>query len=84
MPTVLSLIADRQLPLAGDPRQAELLLAQAGETRLAELVADAPGQRVLESVFGNSPFLARCTLGDPDFALELFASDPESLFNTLI
>jgi glutamate-ammonia-ligase adenylyltransferase len=84
MPTVLSLIADRQLPLAGDPRQAELLLAQAGETRLAELVADAPGQRVLESVFGNSPFLARCTLGDPDFALELFASDPESLFTTLI
>ncbi len=38
------------------------------EPELAEIAADATGLRLLKSVFGNSPFLARCLLRDPAFA----------------
>ena len=84
MPTFLSLLADRPLPEAGDPRRAEMLLAQAGDDGLAEIAADPTGHRLLESVFGNSPFLARCLMGDPAFARALCGTDPESLFSTLV
>jgi glutamate-ammonia-ligase adenylyltransferase len=84
MPSFIRLLADRPLPAAGDPRQAEMLLAQAAESGLAELIAEPDGRRMLESVFGNSPFLARCVLGDPAFVRDLFSADPESLFTILI
>jgi glutamate-ammonia-ligase adenylyltransferase len=84
MPTFLSLLADRPLPLPGDPRRAEIMLAQAKETVLAEVMADPGGNRLLESVFGNSPFLARSLLREPEYGRLLAASDPESLFSTLI
>ncbi|HVY98982.1 MAG TPA: bifunctional [glutamine synthetase] adenylyltransferase/[glutamine synthetase]-adenylyl-L-tyrosine phosphorylase [Dongiaceae bacterium] len=84
MPTFLSLLADRPLPLPGDPRRAEMMLAQAKDTVLAEVMADPAGNRLLESVFGNSPFLARSLMREPEFGRLLAASDPESLFSTLI
>ena len=84
MPTFLSLLADRPLPLPGDPRRAEMMLAQAKETVLAEVMADPKGNRLLESVFGNSPFLARSLLREPEYGRLLAASDPELLFSTLI
>ena len=84
MRSLLSLLADRPLPLPGDPRRAEMMLAQAKETVLAEVAADPMGNRLLESVFGNSPFLARCLLREPEFGRLLATSDPESLFTTLI
>src|SRR4051812_36528634 len=84
MPTLLSQLADRTLPEPGDPAQADLHLAQCGESELAEIAADATGLRLLKSIFGNSPFLARCLLRDPVFARQLAFSDPESLFSTLI
>jgi glutamate-ammonia-ligase adenylyltransferase len=84
MPTLLSLLADRPLPEPGDPSQAELHLSQCTEPELAEIAADPTGLRLLKSVFGNSPFLARCLLRDPAFARQLAVSDPESLFSTLI
>jgi len=84
MPTFLSLLADRPLPLPGDPRRAEMMLAQAKETVLAEVMADPTGNRLLESVFGNSPFLARSLMREPEYGRLLAFSDPESLFTTLI
>ena len=84
MPTLLSQLSGRSLPEPGDPSQAELHLAQCTEPELAEIAADPTGLRLLKSVFGNSPFLARCLLRDPAFARELAFSDPESLFSTLI
>ncbi|WP_395021207.1 bifunctional [glutamine synthetase] adenylyltransferase/[glutamine synthetase]-adenylyl-L-tyrosine phosphorylase [Dongia sp.] len=84
MPTLLSLLADRPLPEPGDPSQAELHLSQCTEPELAEIAADPTGLCLLKSVFGNSPFLARCLLRDPAFARQLAFSDPESLFSTLI
>src|SRR5688572_5606666 len=84
MPTLLSMLVDRPLPAPGDPSQVELHLAQCAESELAEIAADPTGLRLLKSVFGNSPFLARCLLRDPAFARQLAYSDPESLFSTLI
>src|SRR3954469_4649880 len=84
MPTLLSQLTDRPLPEPGDPAQVELHLAQCAESGLAEIAADPTGLRLLKSVFGNSPFLARCLLRDPAFARQLAFSDPESLFSTLI
>jgi glutamate-ammonia-ligase adenylyltransferase len=84
MPTFLSLLADRPLPLPGDPRRAEMMLAQAKDTVLAEVMADPAGNRLLESVFGNSPFLARSLMREPEYGRLLAFSDPESLFSTLI
>src|SRR5690348_5797945 len=84
MPTLLSLLAGRPLPEPGDPSQAELQLTQLNEPELAEIAADPTGVSLLKSVFGNSPFLARCLLRDPAFARQLAFSDPESLFSTLI
>jgi hypothetical protein len=84
MPTLLSLLADRAVPEPGVPSQAELHLSQCTEPELAEVAGDSTGLRLLKSVFGNSPFLARCLLRDPAFARRLAFSDPESLFSTLI
>jgi glutamate-ammonia-ligase adenylyltransferase len=84
MSTLLSQLTDRPLPEPGDPAQVELHLAQCAESGLAEIAADSTGLRLLKSVFGNSPFLARCLLKDPVFARQIMFSDPESLFSTLI
>ncbi|MBT3701430.1 MAG: bifunctional [glutamine synthetase] adenylyltransferase/[glutamine synthetase]-adenylyl-L-tyrosine phosphorylase [Alphaproteobacteria bacterium] len=49
-------------------------------TRIAD---DATGQRYLSAIFGNSPFLARCVLRDPEFVAELANASPEDIRDTL-
>jgi glutamate-ammonia-ligase adenylyltransferase len=78
------------LPLPGDPEQAQLGLEGwrdaaaelAGGERDAALAlaADPDGRRLLETIFGNSPFLARCCLIEPGFLLRLVAEGPDATF----
>jgi [glutamine synthetase] adenylyltransferase / [glutamine synthetase]-adenylyl-L-tyrosine phosphorylase len=49
-------------------------------TRITE---DAIGQRYLAAIFGNSPYLARCVLRDPEFVAELANASPEEVRDTL-
>ena len=46
-----------------------------------ELAADPAGRRLLEAVFGNSPFLTRCVLADVPFFIRLIRHDPESVLS---
>ena len=41
------------------------------------LAEDDTGARLLDAVFGNSPFLSQCVLADPGFACELFRGGAE-------
>jgi glutamate-ammonia-ligase adenylyltransferase len=78
------------LPPPGDREQAQLGLERwrdaaaelAGGERDAAvaLVADPAGQRLLETIFGNSPFLARCCLIEPGFLLRLVREGPDATF----
>ena len=50
--------------------------------RLArELAAEPAGRRLLEAVFGNSPFLTRCALADVPFFVHLLSHDPEPVLS---
>jgi [glutamine synthetase] adenylyltransferase / [glutamine synthetase]-adenylyl-L-tyrosine phosphorylase len=49
-------------------------------TRIAD---DATGQRYLSTIFGNSPFLSRCVLRDPEFVAELANAAPDEIRDTL-
>jgi [glutamine synthetase] adenylyltransferase / [glutamine synthetase]-adenylyl-L-tyrosine phosphorylase len=49
-------------------------------TRIAE---DATGQDYLTAIFGNSPFLSRCLLRDPEFVAELANAGPDEVRDTL-
>ncbi len=79
------------LPRPGDPDGAEGALerwreaAQAtGEPEVAAaaeaLCADGSGRRLLEAVFGNSPFLTQAAVADPAFARALLADGPDPAF----
>lgn len=81
---LLAAIRDRALPRPSDPRQAELGIDQCREIGLDKVVDDPAGRRLLEAVFGNSPFLGRCVLSEPAFFQELLAKDVDSVFSTLL
>ena len=81
---LLATIRDRALPRPSDPRQAELGLDQCREIGLDKVVDDPAGRRLLEAVFGNSPFLGRCVLSEPTFFQELLETDVDSVFTTLL
>jgi glutamate-ammonia-ligase adenylyltransferase len=78
------------LPPPGDPAQARLGLERWRETsaELAgeeaagarALTANPAGQHLLETIFGNSPFLARCCLVEPGFLLRLLREGPDATF----
>jgi glutamate-ammonia-ligase adenylyltransferase len=78
------------LPPPADPAQARLGLERwreaaaelaAGDRAAArDLAADPAGQRLLETIFGNSPFLARCCLVEPGFLLRLVREGPDATF----
>jgi glutamate-ammonia-ligase adenylyltransferase len=78
------------LPPPGDTAQARLGLehwreatAGLGDEELTaarELAANPAGQRLLETIFGNSPFLARCCLVEPGFLLRLVREGPDATF----
>jgi [glutamine synthetase] adenylyltransferase / [glutamine synthetase]-adenylyl-L-tyrosine phosphorylase len=44
------------------------------------LAAKPPGRTAFSALFGNSPHLAGLVLGDPEFALRLFAKGPDVAF----
>jgi len=77
------------LPKPADPARALIGLerwgeraAASGEREEAEeaalLLRDANGRRLLEAIFGNSPFLTHCLLIDIPFALALFKAGVDS------
>ena len=82
--SLLAFIADRGLPLPSDPRQAELGIGQCREIGLDKVVDDPAGRRLLEAVFGNSPFLGRCVLNEPAFFQDTLTKDVDSVFSTLL
>ena len=79
----------RNLPLAGNGELAALgherwRAAVDDDGPLAafadEIAADADGRRLLDAVFGNSPFLTRCAAADPGFARALLTHGPDHAF----
>ncbi|MBI2977404.1 MAG: bifunctional [glutamine synthetase] adenylyltransferase/[glutamine synthetase]-adenylyl-L-tyrosine phosphorylase [Rhodospirillales bacterium] len=88
------------LPAAASPELAarglEQWLEAAGEAarstdasndllRFAEQAADDPlGRRVLESIFGNSPFLTSVIVTDPHFTRGLLNAGPRATFDRII
>jgi len=47
---------------------------------MRDLAADAAGNRLLASLFGNSPFLTQCCLREPGLLLRLVQQGPEATF----
>jgi glutamate-ammonia-ligase adenylyltransferase len=79
---------ESELPRAADPEQARLGIARwrealaephhSGDRAAAEAItADAGGRRLLEAVFGNSPYLAQSAAIDPAFLGTLLAEGPD-------
>lgn len=66
-----------RLPRAFDPARAERLLADLAS---AGFPADGPVRALLQTVFGNSPYLGRLALRHTELLRRLFAIGPESLF----
>src|SRR5438045_3908585 len=61
------------------------LASQADDTGFAERVAaDPAGRALLESVFGNSPFLAHCLLNEPAVLGSFLAEGGESVCDELL
>ena len=80
--------APGHLPGIGNPERAALGLrnwlersANLADSEAAEkaksLAEDRPGKRLLEAIFGNSPFLGRCALADPGFCVSLLTEGPD-------
>ncbi len=76
------------LPRPGDPKGAERALERWREAAQASgdpeigafaeaLCSDGSGRRLLEAVFGNSPFLTQAAVADPVFARALLADGPD-------
>ncbi len=83
------------LPTAADRARAETgvqrWLDQAGladDESLAAFIRalpeDADGRRLLEAVFGNSPFLTQCLLREPAFLRSLLDTGPDRAFEELL
>jgi glutamate-ammonia-ligase adenylyltransferase len=48
------------------------------------LAEDAAGRRLLEAIFGNSPFLTNCLLSDGDVLRQVLAHGPRSVLDDLL
>ena len=78
----------RIMPQAFQPGKAEALLLDllqagndcTGETpqRMAALLTDERARGVLRAIFGNSPFLSRMALRDPEFLCTLMLQGPDA------
>jgi [glutamine synthetase] adenylyltransferase / [glutamine synthetase]-adenylyl-L-tyrosine phosphorylase len=55
--------------------------AAAASPRLAE---DGDARRLLDAVFGNSPFLTQCCLHEPAFLVELLHDGPDAAFDACL
>ncbi|MDJ0948477.1 MAG: bifunctional [glutamine synthetase] adenylyltransferase/[glutamine synthetase]-adenylyl-L-tyrosine phosphorylase [Alphaproteobacteria bacterium] len=83
------------LPRAADPdavergldrwRDAAAALEDRAARRFGKAFADDPaGRRLLEAVFGNSPFLGRCMLAEIPLVHSLSQSSPDKIFSAII
>ncbi|MGO8914411.1 MAG: bifunctional [glutamine synthetase] adenylyltransferase/[glutamine synthetase]-adenylyl-L-tyrosine phosphorylase [Stellaceae bacterium] len=88
---LLSPSAYASLPPPGDADQARLGFERWREAAheiedpslaafMRDLAADAAGNRLLASLFGNSPFLTQCCLREPDLLMRLVQQGPEATF----
>lgn len=80
------------------PRAAQAGRAEVGLERLADrasgdedlsafvgvLVKDPGGQRLLEAIFGNSPFLGQCLLNEIGFLRDLLNRGPDAMFDDIL
>ena len=84
-----------RLPRPGDPGSAALGLqrwAEAGERAgdpdlllfTRNTAEDARIRRLLDAIFGNSPFLSQCLISDPAFARQLFDDGPTATFDRIL
>jgi glutamate-ammonia-ligase adenylyltransferase len=81
------------LPAPADAAQLRLGLmhwqeaAESADPALAvamrALAAEPAGQRLLASLFGNSPFLTQCCLKEPNFLIRLVQQGPDAIFAEL-
>ncbi|MEX2454823.1 MAG: bifunctional [glutamine synthetase] adenylyltransferase/[glutamine synthetase]-adenylyl-L-tyrosine phosphorylase, partial [Rhodospirillaceae bacterium] len=84
-----------RLPNPGNREAAELGLqrwVEAGERSEApdvqsfirDTIQDTLIRRLLDAIFGNSPFLGHCLIADPAFALRLFRDGPADTFDRIL
>ncbi|MDH5749054.1 MAG: bifunctional [glutamine synthetase] adenylyltransferase/[glutamine synthetase]-adenylyl-L-tyrosine phosphorylase [Rhodospirillales bacterium] len=80
-----------EFPAAADPDRARLGLElwreaarKTGDSELAffaeEVAENAQGRRILEAIFGNSPFLTQCATSDLPFSRTLLMEGPEKAY----
>ncbi|HEX3501203.1 MAG TPA: bifunctional [glutamine synthetase] adenylyltransferase/[glutamine synthetase]-adenylyl-L-tyrosine phosphorylase, partial [Stellaceae bacterium] len=94
---MLSLLSDgtrpTDFPAPADPAQAVRGLERWGEPDhhspdliafARALIEDPAGKALLESVFGNSPFLTQCCLREIGFLRSLLEQGPDAIFAELI
>jgi len=86
------LSSTERLPRAANAAQAALGLEHWAEQaakldtpedvrQAIELAADPAGHRLLETIFGNSPFLSRCALAELPFVVQLADHDPAAVLS---
>ncbi len=84
-----SLTEQNRLPQAADPDRARagierwLEAANAAESPetadlAATIAAQKGGKRLLQAIFGNSPYLTQCAVGEPEFTCRLLTKGPDS------
>jgi glutamate-ammonia-ligase adenylyltransferase len=82
-----------RLPKPANPERAKAGLIRLRESQtqngewaafLGEVEADAAGRALLDTVFGNSPFLGRCLAQEVDSLQTFFADGPDAAFAALM
>ncbi|MEN8196484.1 MAG: glutamine-synthetase adenylyltransferase, partial [Pseudomonadota bacterium] len=82
-----------RLPKPANPERAKAGLIRLRESQtqngewaafLGEVEADAAGRALLDTVFGNSPFLGRCLAQEVDTLQTFFADGPDAAFAALM
>lgn len=69
--------------LLADLAQAASMCEDAVQQAVAALLRDAKGRNLLRAIFGNSPFLSRTALRDPDFLCALMQHGPDQTMTTI-
>ena len=64
-------------------REALTLAPQNIAAKGAEILASQDGARILDAIFGNSPFLSLCLLKDVSFSVKLLEDGPESALTSV-
>ena len=91
----ISRACDRGLPLPAYPDRAATGLERwraaaddTGDSRLSDMArtaaVDPAGHRLLDAVFGNSPYLSQICVGDPGFSCDLLHGGPDAAFERVM